>query len=125
MSINEEKLEMWCKQIDKRLDELEREVESIGSITSTIMRDYARESCLPGPEEPKLEGDVSEIVRLWANLHGYTYVKVLFIKRNGQTIFSVVSPDTNKRIEFLGAYVADDFEAGYYNINQLCGVNEG
>lgn len=75
-------------------------------------------------KEPKLDGEVREIVRHWANLHGYTYVKVGFIERNAETIFHVVSPDANKRIEFLGAYVADDFEAGDYTIDELCGEGE-
>ena len=76
------------------------------------------------PEEPKLSGEVREIVKHWANLHGYDWVKVGFIKRNAQTIFHVVSPDANKRIEFSGAYVADDFEAGDYSIAELCGEEE-
>jgi hypothetical protein len=124
MRINEEKLEMWCKQVDRRLDGLERKMESIGSITATLMRDCARESCLPEPEEPKLEGEVREIVRHWANLHGYNCLSVVFIKRGSERIFSVVSPDATRRIEFSGAYVADDFDAGRYTINELCGEDD-
>ena len=76
------------------------------------------------PKEPKLNGEVREIVRHWAVLHGYEWVRVGFDERATQTIFWVESPDTRKHIEFLGAYVADDFDAGKYTIAELCGEEE-
>ena len=76
------------------------------------------------PKEPKLNGEVREIVRHWAVLHGYEWVRVGFSERATQTIFWVESPDTRKHIEFLGAYVADDFDAGKYTIEELCGEEE-
>ena len=76
------------------------------------------------PQEPKLDGEVREIVRHWANLHGYDWVRVGFTERASQRIFWVESPDTRKRIDFLGAYVADDFETGDYSIAELCGEEE-
>ena len=76
------------------------------------------------PKEPKLEGEVREIVRHWANLHGYDWLRVGFTERASQRIFWVESPDTRKHIDFLGAYVADDFEAGDYSIYELCGEEE-
>lgn len=53
------------------------------------------------PKEPKLNGEVREIVRHWAFLHGYDWVRVGFDERATQTIFWVESPDTRKHIEFL------------------------
>lgn len=76
------------------------------------------------PKEPKLDGEVREIVRHWANLHGYNCLNVCFVERSSQTLFCVVSPDATKRIEFSGAYVADDFDAGKYTIDELCGEEE-
>lgn len=76
------------------------------------------------PEEPKLNGEVREIVRHWARLYGYDWVRVGFAERATQTIFWVESPDTREHIEFLGAYVADDFEAGDYSIEELCGEDD-
>lgn len=76
------------------------------------------------PKEPKLEGEVREIVKHWANLHGYTHVKVGFTEKATQRIFYVESTDTRKRIEFLGAYVSDDFGTGFYTIDELCGEGE-
>ena len=76
------------------------------------------------PEEPKLEGEVREIVRHWANLHGYERLRVGFTERATQRIFWVQSPDTRERIEFLGAYIADDFDTGIYTIAELCGEAE-
>lgn len=75
-------------------------------------------------ESPKLNGEVREIVRHWASLHGYDKLRVGFDERATQTIFWVESPDTRKHIEFLGAYVADDFDAGVYSIEELCGAPE-
>ena len=76
------------------------------------------------PKEPILEGEVREIVKHWANLHGYDWVRVGFTERATQTIFWVESPDTRNHIEFLGAYVADDFDAGKYTVDELCGDSE-
>jgi hypothetical protein len=76
------------------------------------------------PKEPKLEGEVREIVRRWANLHGYDWLRVGFDERATQTIFWVESPDTRKHVEFLGAYVADDFDAGKYTVDELCGKKD-
>ena len=76
------------------------------------------------PKEPKLDGEVREIVRHWANLHGYDWVRVGFTERASQRIFWVESPDTRKRVDFLGAYVADDFDADDYTITELCGIPE-
>lgn len=76
------------------------------------------------PTEPKLEGEVREIVRHWANLHGYDWLRVGFTERASQRIFWVESPDTRKHVEFLGVYVADDFETGDYSIAELCGEEE-
>ncbi len=75
-------------------------------------------------KKPKLNGEVGEIVRHWAILHGYNCVRVGFDERATQIIFWVESPDTRKHIEFLGAYVADDFDAGVYSIEELCGDEE-
>lgn len=76
------------------------------------------------PKEPKLDGEVREIVRHWANLHGYDWLRAGFVERATQTIFYLESPDTRKRIEFLGVYVAGDFEEGDYSIYELCGEEE-
>ena len=86
-----------------------------------LFTEYWKEIDSYEPKEPKLDGEVREIVRHWANLHGYNYLSAVFIKRESERIFSVVSPDATRRIEFSGAYVADDFDAGKYTITELCG----
>ena len=116
MSINEEKLKEWIEQVTKKLSHLE------ANQTAIINGDFCDTNT--EPKEPKLEGEVREIVRHWANLHGYDWLRVGFDERATQTIFWVESPDTRKHVEFLGAYVAGDVEAGDYSINELCGEEE-
>lgn len=75
-------------------------------------------------ESPKLNGEVREIVRHWASLHGYDELRVGFDERATQTVFWVESPDTRKHIEFLGAYVSGDIKTGFYTLTELCGEGE-
>ena len=122
MSINEEKLEMWCKQIDKRLDGLEREVDSIGSITSTLMGNYARESCLPEPAEPLIKDEkIRKAVRAWAEACGLSYATYK------QASNEFYDPNTRGAfaIKFKLIPVEVYLEDGEcYTIAELCGEEE-
>lgn len=130
MSINEGKLEKWCKQLemwceqtDKRLDGLERKTESIGSIASTITRDYARESCLPEPDEPLIEHEiVRKALRWWAVSNGITGdASLLFVgAANGFTC-------ENQYISFDSAVydMSEKLISGnIYDLEELCGEEE-
>lgn len=75
-------------------------------------------------KEPKLEGDVREIVKHWAILQGYSWVRAGLVERETKIIFWIESPDTRTHVEFSGAYVPDVFEAGVYTIDELCGEEE-
>ena len=112
-------------KIKDRLDEIEAQLDHITNRIDNL-RDkfvtYIKEE--NKIVEPKLEGEVREIVRHWANLHGYNCLSVVFIKRGSERIFSVASPDATRSIEFSGAYLADNFDDGRYTIDELCGEEE-
>lgn len=114
MSINEEKLEMWCKQVDKRLDGLERKVGSIDRITATLISNYARESCLPEPKEPLIKDEkIRKAVRAWAEAND------IEAGLYDADTFSIGSDDNF--ISFNNGF-AD--ETRIYTIAELCGEDE-
>lgn len=123
MSINEEKLEMRCKQIDRRLDELERKTESIGSITATLISNYARESCFDEPKEPLIKDEkIRKAVRAWAEVNSVE--EVLYAERTDKSLFVLTGMgDDDTSIMFVG-WVPTLKDGADYTIAELCGEEE-
>ena len=101
MSINEEKLEMWCKQVDKRLDRLEGK------------------NCKP--KEPYIgDGLERKLVRDWAFTYAITIVWVQRVKDS--CLIKLMDFDESRRSIVIDSYatIAD----GQYTIDELCGEEE-
>lgn len=108
MSIDEEKLEMWCKQVDKRLDRLEGE------------------NCKP--KEPYIgDEETAEFVRAWAKHWGFKRVKANLVGKGVLTLSGWPIPTTEygKGIDIQAEFVTGDVKNGFfYTIEELCGEEE-
>lgn len=105
MSINEEKLEMWCKQVDKRLDKLE------GKGKGPYIGDEA----------------TAEFVRAWAKHWGIKELRAYIVAQGILTLSSwpASSVEYEKDIDIQAAFVTGDVEGGgLYTIDELCGEEE-
>ena len=108
MSINEEKLETWCKQVDKRLDKLEGK------------------NCKP--KEPYIGDEATaEFVRAWAKHWGFKRVKARLVGKGVLTLsgWPISATEYGKGIDIQAAFVTGDVEDGFfYTIAELCGDSE-
>lgn len=114
--------------LEQRIDALERKVGSIDRITATLMRDCARESCLPKPKEPYIGDEATaEFVRAWAKHWGFKRVKAHLVGKGVLTLscWPVPTTEYGKGIDIQAAFVTGDVEDGFfYTIAELCGEEE-
>lgn len=111
--------------LEQRIDALERKLESIGSITATLMRNYARESCSDRPKEPYIGDEATaEFVRAWAKHWGFKRLRANLVGKGVLNLGGWPIPTTEygKGIDIQAAFVTGDVEDGcYYTIEELCG----
>ena len=103
MSIDEQKLIIWCNQVDRRLDRLEGK------------------NCKP--TEPLIKDEnIRKAVRAWAEVNSIE--EVLYAERTDRSLFCLTDMgDDDYAIELVG-WVPTLKDGADYTIDELCGEEE-
>lgn len=115
MSINEEKLEKWCKQLEMWCNQVDRRLDKLEG-----------KNCKP--KEPYIgDEETAEFVRAWAKHWGIEKLRAYTVGQGILTLGSwpASSAEYEKDIDIQAAFVTGDVEdGGLYTIDELCGEEE-
>lgn len=112
--------------LEQRIDALERKVESIGSITATLMSNFARERCFDKSKEPYIGDEATaKFVRAWAKHWGIEKVMARIRFDHGVDLVGWVEDSAGREIDIQGAFVSGEIKDCHeYTIDELCGEED-